>query len=378
LLKIQKNKAMKKIFLLLVALFAFLTASLAQITQVESDSIVLERMQTETRQYTVSAQKRWQTKDTIATLAGEVLELNYPCWGYYVNFVEEANSNRNHYLVVRESDGNVLEVNTKNDAIPNDLAAWRAVKLIDIPITEYVLDGSSCQCADFQSDTIIVINSAQELENYLQCTNGNYPAIDFTQNSLLLVRGRTVYGSIADISKNLVQLSPDNYKLRVGIQLSDTADSQEWLIAMLTPKLNNVALYLYYPHIEVWECFFEEMVSNPDVTITLTLDTLLKKFHVNTIPQVLYFEYKTKGSDATYKISFFFQDGQEGKYSEYYDYFYALKRDFISFDYGERYLGYFMKTILSPDSMLLRWSTIVIPTPSRVQPVLNYSFIKQN
>jgi len=117
---------MKKILLLITALFAFLTALTAQITQEEADRVVWERMGQETLPYTIYAKEGIQTEMTITTSTEEVLELDYSCWVYYVNYTGETNNN-GRYLIVNESNGNLLEVNTKNDVGPSDLAAWREV-----------------------------------------------------------------------------------------------------------------------------------------------------------------------------------------------------------------------------------------------------------
>jgi hypothetical protein len=128
LLKIQKNKAMKKIFLLLGALFAFYAIVSAQITQVASDSIVLERMNTEAREHTIYAKENLQMENmNITTSNGELLELNYSCWVYYIHYTEVGENNANRYFIVNERNGNLLEVNTENDAELNNLTQWRIV-----------------------------------------------------------------------------------------------------------------------------------------------------------------------------------------------------------------------------------------------------------
>ncbi|MCL2131861.1 MAG: hypothetical protein FWH36_05355 [Lentimicrobiaceae bacterium] len=186
---------MKKVANFLAALaFVGLSGSAnAQVRQSEADSIVLQRLSTDTRQHTILAKRDLQNGLSITTAMGEILELDYSCWAYYVGYIEGTDSKANRYLVVKEDNGSLLEVKTKNNAVPDDLAKWRGVKLIDIPITEYSLESSSCQWADFASDTVIVINSDAELVNYLTCTD--YPAVDFNLYSLLLVRGNTNYGN---------------------------------------------------------------------------------------------------------------------------------------------------------------------------------------
>jgi len=124
---------MKKIFLLLIATLAFLSTSLGQITQLEADSIVWDNMSSETQGYHVYAIENKETENKIITMSeGEELELDYPCWIYYICYpnplLENPPSKR--YLIVKKSNGNLLEVHTKEKAVPNDLhIAWRGVYL---------------------------------------------------------------------------------------------------------------------------------------------------------------------------------------------------------------------------------------------------------
>jgi hypothetical protein len=111
---------MRKIFFTLVAPFAFLFALSAQITQYESDEIILERMSQETQPYIIYAKEDVQTAMTISTSAEETIELDYACWVYYISYDDVG-----RYLLVNENNGNILEVNTKNSAEPEDLTEWR-------------------------------------------------------------------------------------------------------------------------------------------------------------------------------------------------------------------------------------------------------------
>jgi hypothetical protein len=352
---------MKRIFLFIAASLVFLVAR-AQITQSASDSIALQRMSKETRQYTLFAQKNLQTDFTITTSEGEVLELDYPSWIYYVNYIEETDNHVCRYLIVKESDGNLLEVKTKKAIIPDDLAEWKVLKWITIPFTEYLLDSASCQWTNVEPDTVIIINSNNELEDYITCAGGNYPAIDFDQHSLLLAHGNTIYGSIANISQSLSMLSLDNYKLTIEIQLQDTVATQQWYTAIIVPKLpQNTAVHLniYYPHLSVWKCFFDTSTSmspvyHPDITIILTMDSLLSKYYVSSSPQDL----------EPYRIFVLF-DGLEGEYSIQGDtgYFYDFIPHLI-----------FLQTMLSPDKMLLQLTNFASYFPA----ITDYLFIKQN
>jgi hypothetical protein len=107
---------------------------------------------------------------------------------------------------------------------------------IEIPFTEYSLDSVSCQWTNFASDTVIIINSNNELENYITCSTGNYPAIDFNQYSLLLVCGNTDY-AFSNIFKRLVQFSLHEYTVYIGIDTINAGNTQEWCLAIAVPKI---------------------------------------------------------------------------------------------------------------------------------------------
>jgi hypothetical protein len=351
---------MRKILLFIAASFVFLSA-MAQITQYESDSIVLQRMSTETRQYTLFAQKNLYIYNELSfrTSVGEILELNCSCWVYYIRYVEETNKHDCRYLIVNDSNGNLLEVKTRNDLIPDDLDSWRTVEWVAIPFTEYPLDSLSCQWTNIASDTVIMINSNEELENYITCAGNNYPAIDFSQYSLLFVHGNTVYGSIAHLIINGVALlSPDNYKLNIEIQLQDTAASQPWHVAIVVPKMGHnttVHLNLYYPHISVWKFVYPIRFCG-DVTIILTMDTLLGTYYTNISPQ----NYRDCGT------IFQFGDSVDGKY--------FIEEDTICFyDCAYDHSNKFIRTIFSPDIIFLHYTGV-----SHEGILDYYYFIRQN
>ena len=106
-------------------LFSFFSALSAQVTQKQADFIVLEHMSSETQHYIVYAQNEVQTEMTITTAKGEVLELDYSAWVYYIQHTEETNSK---YLIVNENNGNLLEIKPKANAEPNNLMKWKIVE----------------------------------------------------------------------------------------------------------------------------------------------------------------------------------------------------------------------------------------------------------
>ena len=115
---------MKKRLLLMLIPLVFCSTSLVQTIQKSPDVIVSDYINQKQLQYTtVYAKEGMQEKMTITSVDGEVLELNYKCWVYYIDYTDNAG----RYLIVNESNGNLLEVNTKSDAMPNDLEGWRII-----------------------------------------------------------------------------------------------------------------------------------------------------------------------------------------------------------------------------------------------------------
>ena len=129
---------MKKITILIL-LFAACALSLsAQVTQLQADTIVLDRMSSDQRAYTLYAKQGLQEEGyTITTSQGEVFELDYPCWVYYVTYTNEIATK---YLVVKESNGSLLEVNVRNDEGPEDLSEWET--LFTVPQIDFAPIGA--------------------------------------------------------------------------------------------------------------------------------------------------------------------------------------------------------------------------------------------
>jgi hypothetical protein len=111
---------------------------------------------------------------------------------------------------------------------------------IEIPFTEYSLLETNCQWANFESDKVIIINSQLQLDlyNYITCTDGSYPKVDFSKNTLLLAKGM-VAGGIGCLSKKIVN-SVTKYVLEVEIKNSDTMIAGEvWFISIVSEKLRS-------------------------------------------------------------------------------------------------------------------------------------------
>ena len=132
---------MKKLLLTIaVPLISFLSV-LAQITQEEAEIIVQKHVSSKINPFSVYAKENMQTEGiSIITSLGENVEIDYPCWVYYVKSYTLKTDNS--YIIVKENLGNLLEINVKNVNDPDDLKAW---KLMTIPCTV----GSVSPCASF-------------------------------------------------------------------------------------------------------------------------------------------------------------------------------------------------------------------------------------
>ena len=328
---------MKKAVLFLALPFVFIITLTAQITQEQADEIVINHISNDTKPHTIFAKEEIQADGfTVITSKSEVFELEYSCWVYYVSYPGETFGK---YLIVKESNGNLLEVNTKNDAGPEDLALWRFLPPLEINFTEYSLDGTSCQWINLNYDeSLIIINSNEELENYIHCTEGTYPEIDFSKHILLLASGKTNFKIAEIIIKNLLQFSINKYKLNLDIFLKDTTTIDEtWMVALIVEKLNEesmVELKLNTIKGSVWKCTHVSMSGIPDidintldVSIELTFYPSVQKLEIVSVPLGYPFWGIPPSSSAMYVFY------GERYYDYYFKYDYYFNEDQIWWDY---------------------------------------------
>ncbi|MCL2042078.1 MAG: T9SS type A sorting domain-containing protein [Bacteroidales bacterium] len=121
---------MKKIIISMLVLTAWATSLSAQITREQADAIVWEHLQDEvTPPYFLYVNVNTPTVEGIAitTPQGEAMLAKYACWAYYLNENPVMSAPSQHrYLFVKEDDGNLLEVITSNDLVP-ELTDWTEV-----------------------------------------------------------------------------------------------------------------------------------------------------------------------------------------------------------------------------------------------------------
>ena len=109
--------------------------------------------------------------------------------------------------------------------------------LIEIPLKKYSLEEASCQWTNLNYNaSVIIVNSVEELNKYVICTAGSYPAIDFSKYTLLLTGGGTTNG-VSNIDAVFTQVAVNQYSLKVTIHLNLTTVAQGWSISVLTPKI---------------------------------------------------------------------------------------------------------------------------------------------
>ena len=109
---------------------------------------------------------------------------------------------------------------------------------INISFTEYSLEGISCQWQNLPyNEKVIIINSDEELKKYISCTEGSYPAVDFSKHSLLLISGKLNKGILNIAMKNLQQMSSNKYELSIEVE-GYNSNLSKWYAAILVDKLS--------------------------------------------------------------------------------------------------------------------------------------------
>jgi hypothetical protein len=165
---------MKKLLLFFaLPLASFLTLS-AQITQQEADSIALHHLLCDEYIFELFAMEEMQADGFIFySSIGENLKFSYPCWVYYVQHSLHPKKNGN-YLIVKESNGNILEINANNDEGPDNLEEWRNVDSESACERElfYYYNNQKIFLGEFLQNNFLVIgyeNNVQDedLINYL-------------------------------------------------------------------------------------------------------------------------------------------------------------------------------------------------------------------
>jgi len=112
-----------------------------------------------------------------------------------------------------------------------------------IPFTEYSIEGTSCEWIkikenEVKDDEIFIINSNQELDKYITCLEGHYPAVDFAKKTLLLAFGRFHANSPYAIPKMLMQIEHKSYELTLEHRSGGAGIDCPWQVAIIIDKID--------------------------------------------------------------------------------------------------------------------------------------------
>ncbi|MCL2313193.1 MAG: hypothetical protein FWC41_12060 [Firmicutes bacterium] len=181
---------MKKLLLLLIVPFGLSFFLQAQITQYQADEIVIERMSNEAYTFNTYAIDNFPVERTsIITTSGEIIEIDYRCWVYFAHYLERKS---HKYLIVKESNGNLLEINVRNDETPNNLDDWRYLFVPNSGIWEYV------RFNGFVNDTITLFFNPKGMEVTVKTSyvsNPNLPYL-FINDWKLIIIGNNLHWAI--------------------------------------------------------------------------------------------------------------------------------------------------------------------------------------
>jgi len=111
-----------------------------------------------------------------------------------------------------------------------------------ITFTEYSLDGTECRWMNLPyNNKVVVINSETDMEQYITCSSGSYPEVDFEKHTLLLASG-ICYNEVFEVLvKQLTQNSLDKYSLDITLTLNDTCEGKEWVKILIIDKIGGEA-----------------------------------------------------------------------------------------------------------------------------------------
>jgi hypothetical protein len=114
----------------MLVLLANTTSLFAQITREQADAIVWEYLQNElSTPYLLYVNTNLPNEEgiNITTKNEENVKVKYACWAYYLNEFPNINGPSQHrYFLVKVDNGNLLEIITTNDVVPN-LTDWESL-----------------------------------------------------------------------------------------------------------------------------------------------------------------------------------------------------------------------------------------------------------
>ena len=111
----------------------------------------------------------------------------------------------------------------------------------EISITEFSLTGDACQWVSFEAGKVIVINSTDELRDFILCRDdGRFFHIDFSRYSFLLLKG-SAESAVFYIDIDFSKQAAKEYTLNLTIHTDVSGVAQTWIRAGIVPKISNRA-----------------------------------------------------------------------------------------------------------------------------------------
>ena len=109
-----------------------------------------------------------------------------------------------------------------------------------VSFTEYSLEETACSWINPALNEVIVINSNEDMEKYINCIEGSYPEIDFSKNTLLLASSSDK--DVKNIDASFFKDAANNYTVKVTVSSGNAAETVNWNVAILTSKIPNDAI----------------------------------------------------------------------------------------------------------------------------------------
>jgi len=114
---------------------------------------------------------------------------------------------------------------------------------VPVSYKEYSLEESPCEWKENRfaaksNGTIVVINNNEALENYVGCIDGTYPAVDFSQKTLLVATGVEAYQNTPR-TVNLVKNPDGAYVMEVNMNVSFAAALNFWQVSVVVDKIDD-------------------------------------------------------------------------------------------------------------------------------------------
>ncbi|MDR0762899.1 MAG: hypothetical protein LBF01_00180 [Bacteroidales bacterium] len=109
----------------------------------------------------------------------------------------------------------------------------------EVSFTKYSLAETSCQWIKINDNNeVVVINSNEEFNQYVTCTDNDYSAIDFSKYSLLLAHGLASSSVVSVNCNSLQKFSEQSYKMNIDLSVGYATVISYWQVPIIVNKLS--------------------------------------------------------------------------------------------------------------------------------------------